>query len=280
MENMETLIFERQGNVGWLRLNRPQRHNAMTIQLWTELAELGQELVNDDSLRALVVIGNGKSFSSGIDLSSFAGAGGGGGLFADAGSGGEPGGSGDTIPAKIEKIQAGYTWLQTCGYPTIAAVRGHALGGGCQLALACDLRIASPTASFALPEHRYGLLPDLGGTYFLTQLVGPAKAKELIWTNGVLDAAEAHRLGIVQRLVDDDEGLEDAARRLAESIAAAPPLAVRGTKRLVDEAAHALPMDEALHNVALAQSACIRAKDFIEAMAALGEKRAPEYHGH
>lgn len=280
MENMQTLIFERQGHVGWLRLNRPERHNAMTIELWTELAELGDELVDDDSLRALVVIGNGKSFSSGIDLSSFAGAGGAGGLFSEAGAGGEPGAGGDSIPEKLKRIQRGYTWLQKCAYPTIAAVRGHALGGGCQLALACDIRIASPSASFALPEHKYGLVPDLGGTYFLTRLVGPAKAKELIWTNGVVDAGEAHRLGIVQRLVDSDDGLEDAARQLAESIAGAPPLAVRGTKRLVDEAAHGLGMDEALHNVGLVQSGCIRAKDFIEAMTAFAEKRAPEYQGH
>lgn len=277
MEPMETLTFERQGRVGWLRLNRAERHNAMTLQLWTELAALGQELVADDSLRAVVVIGNGKSFSSGIDLSSFAG---GGTLFADAGTGGEPGGSGDGLPAKIESIQGGFTWLQEAPYPTIAAVRGHALGAGCQLALACDLRIATPGSTFALPEHKYGLLPDLGGTYFLTQLVGPAKAKELIWTASVIDAAEAHRLGIVQRLLGDEEGLEDAARQLAESLAAAPPLAVRGTKRLVADALAGVPVPEALHNVAVAQSACIRAKDFVEAMAAFGEKRAPEYQGH
>jgi enoyl-CoA hydratase/carnithine racemase len=101
----------------------------------------------------------------------------------------------------------------------------------------------------------------------------------MIWTNAVLDGTEAHRLGIVQRLVEEG-ALEESARQLAESIAAAPPLAVRGTKRLVEDAALGVGLDEALQKVAPLQAACIRSKDFLEAMAAFAEKRAPEYQGH
>lgn len=273
---METLGYDQDGPVGWLRLNRPDRHNAMTTQLWAELAELGRSLRDDPSVRALVVVGNGRSFSSGIDLASFAE---GSPLFAAAGSGGTGGEPGDPLPGQIAAVQAAYTWLAEAPFPTIAAVRGHALGAGCQLALACDLRVVARGATFGLPEHRYGLIPDLGGTYWLTQLVGPAKAKELIWTVGTLDAEAADRLGLVNRLVDDAD-LERVAGELAARVAAAPPIAVRHAKRMVDDAARGLPLAEAMERVAAAQSECIRSKDFVEAISAFTARRPPEYQGH
>ena len=280
---MQTISYEQVGAVGWLRLMRPDRLNAMTIEMWEELAKLGESLGDDASLRCLVVIGEGRAFSSGIDLEHLL-SGGGGGLFAEAGKGGgasrgDSPSSGrvieDKLVSRIGDIQEAYTWLADAPYPTIAAIRGYALGGGLQLALACDLRIATHGTKLALPEHKYGLLPDLGGTYWLPRIVGPAKAKELIFTADTIDAEEALRIGLVNRLVDDGD-LEPAVTALAERIAGQPPIAVRGTKRCVDQASHQ-SLGEGLREAAVGQAECIRSADFLEAAQANIQKRAPVY---
>jgi enoyl-CoA hydratase/carnithine racemase len=260
--------------VGWLRLNRPQKLNAMTAKMWEELRTLGQELRNDPELRALVVIGEGRSFSTGIDTAQF-----GGDLFGANGSTQSRGASqtADPLVAAILRTQDAYTWLEEAPYPTIAAVRGHALGAGMQLALACDLRIVARGAQFGLLEHRYGLLPDLGGTQRLPRLVGVGKAKELIFTAQQIDAEEAQRIGLVEQLVDD-AALEQTVTELAERIAAQPPLAVRGAKRAVN-AALDLPAREGLRLEAEGQAACLRSQDFKEAIHAFLERRAPQYLG-
>lgn len=276
---METIAYERIGPVGWLRLNRPDRLNAMTIQMWSELAKLGEELRDDPRLRCLVVIGQGPAFSSGIDVTELATQAGSG-LFSEAGSAAEGAsptvaGGEDRLLAAIADVQAAYTWLPEAPYPTIAAIRGYALGGGLQLALACDLRIVARGTKLGLPEHRYGLLPDLGGTYWLPGIVGAAKAKELIFTGETIDADEALRIGLANRVVDDAE-LEKAAGALAEAIAAQPPIAIRGTKRAVD-AAGDQTLEEGMREAAVGQAACIRSADFLEAIQAVAERRAPNY---
>ena len=181
----------------------------------------------------------------------------------------------DKLVSRIADIQEAYTWLADAPYPTIAAMRGYALGGGMQLALACDLRICARDTLLALPEHKYGLLPDLGGTYWLPRIVGPAKAKELIFTGETIDAEEAHRIGLVNRLVDDGE-LEAAVTALADKIAGQPPIAVRGSKRAIEQA-FGQSLGEGLRDAAVGQAECIRSADFLEAMKANLEKRTPVY---
>jgi len=281
---MQTISYEQVGAVGWLRLNRPERLNAMTVEMWEELAKLGESLGDDASLRCLVVMGEGRAFSSGIDVEHLL-SGGGGGLFAEAGKGrpavanaDRPSPSNsmeDKLVSRISDIQEAYTWLADAPYPTIAAMRGYALGGGMQLALACDLRICARDTLLALPEHKYGLLPDLGGTYWLPRIVGPAKAKELIFTGETIDAEEAHRIGLVNRLVDDGE-LEAAVTALADKIAGQPPIAVRGSKRAIEQA-FGQSLGEGLRDAAVGQAECIRSADFLEAMKANLEKRTPLY---
>lgn len=279
---MQTISYEQAGAVGWLRLNRPERLNAMTVEMWEELAKLGESLGDDSSLRCLVVMGEGRAFSSGIDVEHLL-SGGGGGLFAEAGTGSQPRadsptsglGMEDQLVTRIGDIQEAYTWLADAPYPTIAAMRGYALGGGLQLALACDLRIAARNTKLGLLEHKYGLLPDLGGTYWLPRIVGPAKAKELIFTAETIDAEEGLRIGLVNRLVDDAE-LDAAVAALAERIAAQPPIAVRGTKRAVDRAA-GQSLGEGLREAATRQAECIRSVDFLEAVTANLETRTPAY---
>ena len=279
---MQTISYEQSGNVGWLRLNRPDRLNAMTMEMWEELAKLGESLGDDASIRCLVVIGEGRAFSSGIDVEHLL-SGGGGSLFSEAGKGAassaESRSSGgrmeDKLVSRITDIQEAYTWLADAPYPTIAAIRGYALGGGLQLALACDLRVATRGTKLAMPEHKYGLLPDLGGTYWLPRIVGPAKAKELIFTGETIDADEALRIGLVNRLVDEAD-LETAVTALADKIAGQPPIAVRGSKRAVDKAS-GQSLGEGLRDAAVGQAECIRSADFVEAMKANMEKRPPVY---
>jgi enoyl-CoA hydratase/carnithine racemase len=197
---METLRYERTGHVGWLHLNRPQKLNSMTVQMWEEMRTLGQELQHDDELRALVVIGEGRSFSTGIDTAQF-----GGNLLAPV----TP-----NQPSEIHKVKI-HWWLRFFihkkhlpgwkkALPYDRRSTGHALGAGMQLALACDIRVVARNAQFGLLEHRYGLIPDLGGTQRLPRLVGAGKAKEMIFTAKIIDAEEAQRLGLVEQLVDDN----------------------------------------------------------------------------
>jgi enoyl-CoA hydratase/carnithine racemase len=268
-----TLRFERDGSVGWLRLFRPDRLNAFTVEMWRELRELGEQLRDDVDLRALVVIGEGRAFSSGIDTSVFAGDGlSGDSLGADADAGTR---DDDPVVDSIMRTQDSFTWLEEAPYATIAAVRGYALGAGLQLALACDLRVMAEGTKVGLLEFKYGILPDLGGTQRLPRLVGTAKAKELIFTTAQIDADEASRIGLAERVVPDAE-LEPTVRDLAATIAAQPPLAVQGAKRAVN-AAGTVSTRDGLRVEAEGQAVCLRSDDMKEAIAAFLERRAPSY---
>jgi len=268
---METLEFERRGRVGWLRLNRPEKLNAMNGTLWAELAELGPRLRDDPDLRALVVIGNGRAFSAGIDLSTFD-------------SGVEAGApavltdrSSEGREQAIAAVQEGYLWLHEAWYPTIAAVRGYAYGAGMQLALACDLRVTSRGTRFGMLEAKYGLMPDLTGTQFLPRVVGPSKAKELVFTAAQIDAEEALRIGLVNRVVEDAE-LEASVEVLAEHLAGQPPIAIRWAKQAID-AAGSMPVREGVRFEHRGQAACVGSADFREAIAAFREGRPPVFTG-
>ena len=268
---METLEFERKGRVGWLRLNRPEKLNAMNGTLWAELAELGPRLRDDPDLRALVVIGNGRAFSAGIDLGTF-----------DSGSeGGAPGVLTDRTTEGREQaiaaVQEGYLWLHEAWYPTIAAVRGYAYGAGMQLALACDLRVAARGTRFGMLEAKYGLMPDLTGTQFLPRVVGPSKAKELVFTAAQVDADEALRIGLVNRVVEDAE-LDANVEALAEQLAGQPPIAIRWAKQAID-AAGSMPVRDGLRFEHRGQAACVGSGDFREAIAAFREGRPPVFTG-
>jgi enoyl-CoA hydratase/carnithine racemase len=175
----------------------------------------------------------------------------------------------------IERGQEAFTWLPAAPFASIAAVRGYALGAGLQLALACDLRIAARGTRFGALEFRYGLLPDLGGTAWLPRLVGPAKAKELVFTVARIDADEALRIGLVNQVVEEAT-LDATVTTLAETIAAQPPIALMHAKRAIDA------FDDPARSLALAaegQAACLRSEDFVEAGRAFLEGRTPAYKG-
>lgn len=272
--DFETIRLETDGNVATLHLNRPERLNAFTVQMWSEMRDLGQRLVADPGeIRALVVRGEGRAFSSGIDTSVFVG-----GVGIEAIGTDAPVRHADPKVNAIMNAQDAYTWLAEVPFVTIAAIRGYALGAGLQLALACDIRILAQGARVGLLEHKYGILPDLGGTQRLPRIVGSGKAIELIATATQIDADEALRIGLVERLVSEDE-LDSAAAELAATIAAQPPLAVRGVKRAVHAALDGRSVRDGLIVEAEAQSVCIASADFGEAITAFAEGRAPVYSG-
>jgi enoyl-CoA hydratase/carnithine racemase len=268
----ETIRYRRDGDIGWLRLHRPDRLNSFTIAMWREMRTLGRHLIDDD-LRAVVVIGEGRAFSSGIDTSVFTG-----GSDNDLGAGDDAGTRHpDPGVDAIMRTQEAYSWLADAPYPTIAAVHGYALGAGLQLALACDIRVFARGTQVGLLEHKYGILPDLGGTQRLPGVVGAGKAKEMIWTAARIDADEAYRIGLCERLVDAED-LEKEAAALATTIAAQPPLAVRGAKRAIDASA-TRPVAEGLVVEAEAQAVCLKSADMKEAISAFVEQRPPHYLG-
>jgi enoyl-CoA hydratase/carnithine racemase len=271
--SFETLRCERRGSIAWLHLSRPEKLNAFSIQMWRELRELGAAVGNDPDLRALVVIGDGRAFSSGIDTSVFTDA-----RPAEPALGGGDGRHPDPTVASILEMQESYTWLEEAPYPTIAAVRGYAFGAGLQLALACDLRVVARGTKLGLLEHQYGIIPDLGGTQRLPRLVGGAVAAQLIWTAARFDADAAERYGIANLVVDAD-ALETAAGELAESIAAQPPLAVRAAKRAVRAAVSGFSVREGLVVEAEGQAECLQSEDMREAITAYVEQRPPVYQG-
>jgi enoyl-CoA hydratase/carnithine racemase len=243
--------------------------------MWRELRELGESLLAEPGdLRALVVTGEGRAFSSGIDTSVFTDQRDAGALSTDSASRRHD----DPTVDAILQTQDAYTWLEEAPFATIAAVRGYALGAGLQLALACDLRLMAHGTKVGLLEFKYGIIPDLGGTQRLPRLVGPSKAKEMIFTAAQIDATEAERIGIADHVVADEE-LDDAATRLAEQIAAQPPLAVRAAKRAVDASATAPDVRAGLLVEAEGQAVCLRSDDMREAITAFIEQRPPRYSG-
>ena len=267
MTAFTTLSVERDGAIVHVQLQRPEKLNAQTHEMWAELRQLRRELGQDTTIRALILSGAGRSFSAGLDtavLSNFMGAS----VPDDV--------AGLTGTDLVIAIQQSFTWLNEAPYPTIAAVQGHALGAGCQLALACDLRIAADNAVFALPETNWGLMPDLGGTVWLPQLVGPAVAKELMWLADRVDATEAHRLGLVNRVVPVDD-LLTTARALADRLATRPPLAVTAVKRAVQ--AGLTDQDAGLLEAGVGQLRCLASSDLVEAGTAFLEQRQPVYTG-
>jgi len=241
-----------------LVLRRPEVLNAMDFGVFDALSSAVDEIASTDGTRVVVVSGEGRSFSSGIDTSTF----------------GELMG---TPSERIERAQAPFRKLAALPIPTIAKVQGHALGAGLQLALACDVRIVAEDASVGLLEGKYGIIPDLGGTQRLPLLVGPGWAKKMIWLAERIDGATAGRIGLAEVVVPANE-LDAAVDGLADRIAAAPPLAARQAKQLVDLAGtvpHAAGMDEE----ARAQLGLLSSNDFGESISAFIEGRDPDYKG-
>lgn len=240
-------------------LSRPDVLNAMNWDSFDGLGAAADQIAASEDVRVVVIAGEGRSFSSGIDVA----------LFSDGAAGG---------PREIiRRAQSGFRKIVRLEMPVIAAVGGHALGAGLQLALACDLRVVASDATVGILEQRFSLVPDLGGTHRLPALVGPGYAKQMVWLQERIDGAEAHRRGLAE-IVCDPEDLDATVDGVAERLCEAPPLAVRAVKRLID-AAGRMPLEQGMDEEAEAQALMFASTDFGEAMAAFFEKRPPRYRG-
>jgi enoyl-CoA hydratase/carnithine racemase len=204
----------------------------------------------------VVVAGEGRAFSSGLDTSLF-------------------GAQTNGVPVDISYLQDSFTVFEELPVPTVAAVRGPCLGGGLQLAIACDLRVAAPDASFSAFEVRWGIIPDLGGTQRLPRLVGLGRAKEMVLTARMVSGDEAFAWGLANRLVDAEKVLDEALG-WARELAAGPPLALGAAKRLT-QTAFDLPVRAGLRREEAAQRRMLASEDFREAVLAALEKRAPQF---
>ncbi len=254
LESSPRILVERAEAVAVLRLNRPDKRNAIDRGLASELERRLAELAEDDAVRAVVLTGNGPAFCAGADLL-------------------------DSRPADLQSVLVGRARRITDALdhfpkPVIAAVNGAASGGGCELVLASDLRIASQEATFCLPEVRIGSLPGSGGTQRLVRAVGSAVAAKLLMTGAPIDAAEAHRVGLVSD-VYPAEVLLDAAMTLAVQVAANAPLSLLAAKQALalDGDGRGMQLERALWAL-LATS-----RDRAEGRLAFRERRSPRFWG-
>lgn len=261
---MDRVRIEISQGVADVRLNRADKRNALDPAMFAALVRAGERLKTEPGLRAVVLSGEGPDFCAGLDFAAFQAMRSGDRISADVDL---PPADG---PAKATGQRAAYVWTEL-PVPVIAAITGHALGGGLQVALGADIRIVAPDAKLSVLEIKWGLIPDMTGTQVLPELVGRDVAKELTFTGRIVSGAEAVSLGLATRVADDPRA---EALELARSIAGRSPDAVRAAKRLLD-----LPRD---HEAGFAAeqreiTALIGSPNQVEAVTASFEKRAPRF---
>ena len=258
-EKYETLLFERRGRVGIVTINRPDKRNALNIKTREEGAALLDELRDDNSVGVVVITGAGdKAFIAGADIAEFAG-------------------RTAMMQRDVMTARSLFTAIDTFPKPIIAMVNGYCLGGGCELALACDIRIASERASFGQPEINLGIIPGGGGTQRLTRLVGEGKAMEMILSGDLIDARTALSIGLVNQVVPAEE-LETKTMELANRIAEKSPIALALAKESVKLASRS-NLDEGLRREVDLFALCFSTEDKNEGVSAFLEKRKPEFKG-
>lgn len=251
----ETVRYERDGAVAIITIARPDVRNAMDDSVFDGLRAMGGRADADPEVRAVVVTGEG-NFSSGIDTSLF-------------------GNQGDPATIDIARLQRAYSIFEEMQHPSIAAVEGPAFGGGFQLALACDFRVVAEGARLAIAEVRWGIIPDLGATTRLPRLIGLARTKDLAMTGREIGMDEAARIGLADRTAPAGDALK-VAMEFARSLAAGPPLALRGIKQLVN-GAFDQAVDAGLDLEATTQRPILGSEDFIEAVTARMQRRDPDF---
>jgi enoyl-CoA hydratase len=259
MSSYETLLVERRERVALITINRPEKRNALNIKTREEGAAAFEELRADDTVRVVVITGAGdKAFVAGADIGEFEG----------------------RTAVTQRDVMTGrslFTAIDTFPKPVIAMVNGYCLGGGCELALACDLRIASDKASFGQPEINLGIIPGGGGTQRLTHLVGEGKAMELILTGDIIDAQTAYSIGLVNAVVPADQ-LEAKTMEVAGRIAEKSPIALRMAKEAVKTASRST-LDEGLRREIDLFALCFSSADKDEGVRAFLEKRKANFTG-
>ncbi len=260
MSQYTNLLFEVKDSIGMITLHRPKALNALNTELLQELSDLLDRIKEDTSVGIVILTGSGeKSFVAGADIAEM-----------------------QTLTAiegrKFGKIgQDVFNKLENLPQPVIAAINGFALGGGCELAMACDIRIASEKAKFGQPEVSLGITPGFGGTQRLPRLIGKGRAKELIYTGDIIDAGEAYRIGLVNKVAAPDE-LMNTAQAMAEKILSRAPIAVQLSKTAVNEGLN-MDLASGIAYEAEVFGLCFATEDQKEGMTAFVEKRKAHFAG-
>ena len=258
MAEYETILTLVEENVGTIIINRPDVRNALSTQVLGDIREALADFRHDDRVRVVVFTGAGdRAFAAGADIKELR--------------------ERTFLDALASIMQAVYDEIEDYEKPTIAAVNGLALGGGCELAMACDIRIASENARFGQPEVNLSIIPGAGGTQRLARLVGKGKATEMILTGEIIDAGEARRVGLATQVVPPDE-LMDVVRETARAIMSKGPLAIRLAK-LAIRTGFETDLKTGLVVERLAQAVLFTSEDKREGTSAFLEKREPEYRG-
>ncbi|WP_419026084.1 enoyl-CoA hydratase-related protein [Emergencia sp.] len=253
----ENIKYEVNEGIGYVTINRPKALNALNMDVLTDLYAAFTEIEADEAVKAVIVTGEGKAFVAGADIAQMS--------QLNALGGREMMIMGHKVMNLIESVEK----------PVIAAVNGFALGGGCELAMACDIRIASEKAKFAQPEVGLGIIPGFGGTQRLARLVGKGMAKYMIMTAEMISAAEAYRIGLVEKVAAPEE-LMDEAVKVAKTIASKAPIAIATAKSAINNGFD-MDMKSASKFEIETFTAAFGSEDKTEGMAAFLEKRAPEF---
>lgn len=262
----ETILYEKSEHVAKIAFNLPDRRNVMTSKLLEEFNLAVQDVKKDRDVRVLIITGSGKAFCAGADLSA---------LTELARSSGLSGISGTR--EALRSIYDAFLQSLHLEIPTIAAVNGYAIGGGLGLALCCDIRIAADSAKFAANFASIGIHPGMAITYMLPRLVGRGKACEMLFTGRMVDAQEAERIGLVEKVVPYDT-LQREAQQMAETIALSAPYIVKLSKKAVYNGLGFNPA-MSIESEATAQALCSQMEDATEGIKAFFEKRKPQFKG-
>jgi enoyl-CoA hydratase/carnithine racemase len=261
--NLEHIILDKSNRVATITLNRPEKLNAFGGRMRQEIAEVLEDVASDHEVRVVVITGAGKAFCVGGDVTEFVD--------------GSAQALSEQVSSERPAMSKAVLTINRMEKPVIASVNGVAAGGGCNLALACDIRIASEKARFGQVFTKRGLHPDWGGIYFLPRLVGYAKAAELIFTGEVIDAQEAFRIGLVNKLVPHEE-LPSTTETLALDIAKNAPIPIAFAKRGLQNF-HNWDLDQAVDYESYVLQVVMKSEDVREGFTSFLEKRAPEFKG-
>lgn len=262
------LEIEKAGHVATIWLNRPEKLNAMSEDIWVDLPRVVAELDSDESVRVMILAGRGRSFSVGIDIEMLA-------SLLPSGPSDDPQ---EALYSQIKTLQVTISCLAESPKPVIAAVHGHCLGGGMGLITGCDVRYGSADSVFSIRETRLAVVADIGTLQRLPGIVGAGHTNELALTGADIDAARAVEIGLLNRVYPDAAATYEAARDLAGTIAANSPLVIQGIKKVI-AANDGRSVPEALDFVARWNAEHLLSNDLMEALAALVAKRPPEFTG-
>ncbi|MBD8095448.1 crotonase/enoyl-CoA hydratase family protein [Pseudomonas fluorescens] len=268
MSEYQAFIVELTGNVAHVQINRPEKINAMNAAFWTEIIDIFRWVEDTDAVRAVVLSGAGKHFSSGIDLMMMA-------SVANS-FGKDVGRNARLLRRKILELQASFNAVDNCRKPVLAAIQGYCIGGAIDLISACDMRYAAEGAQFSIKEIDIGMAADVGTLQRLPRIIGDGMLRELAYTGRPFGAEEARSIGLVNRVYPDQDSLLAGVMEIAQEIASKSPIAVAGTKAMISYMRDHT-VNDGLEYVATWNSAMLQSNDLRVAIAAHMSKQKPEF---